>query len=107
MYNVDRHSQEFIDGVHSLLCVAGAHNRDAFMCCPCVIFKNIVEYASSRTIHSHLFKSSFMSNYICLMKHIEIRVVMEEGEEKQWGDDDITAEYGAFNDTAMGELKKM
>jgi len=41
------------------------------------------------------------------MKHIEIRVVMEEGEEKQWGDDDITAEYGAFNDTAMGELKKM
>jgi hypothetical protein len=31
---------------------------------------------------------------------------MEEGEEEQWGDDDIFAEYGAFNDTAMGEAKE-
>jgi hypothetical protein len=27
---------------------------------------------------------------------------MEEGEEEQWGDDDIFAEYGAFNDTVTG-----
>jgi hypothetical protein len=31
---------------------------------------------------------------------------MEEGEEEQWGDDDIFAEYGAFNDTAMGEAEE-
>jgi hypothetical protein len=29
-----------------------------------------------------------------------------KGEEEQWDDDDIIAEYGAFNDTAMGEAKK-
>ena len=31
---------------------------------------------------------------------------MEEGEEEQWDDDDIIAEYGAFNDTAMGEAEE-
>ena len=31
---------------------------------------------------------------------------MEEGEEEQWDDDDIIAEYDAFNDTAMGEAKE-
>jgi hypothetical protein len=47
-----------------------------------------------------------MPNYICRTKHRETRVVMEEGEEEQWGDDDIFAEYGAFNDTAMGEAEE-
>ena len=31
---------------------------------------------------------------------------MEEGEEEQWDDDDIIVEYGAFNDTAMGEAEE-
>ena len=31
---------------------------------------------------------------------------MEEGEEEHWDDDDIIAEYGAFNDTAMGEAEE-
>ena len=31
---------------------------------------------------------------------------MEEGEEEQWDDDDIIAEYGVFNDTAMGEAEE-
>ena len=30
---------------------------------------------------------------------------MEEVKEEQWDDDDIIAEYGAFNDTAMGEAE--
>ena len=47
-----------------------------------------------------------MPNYICWTKHGETRVVMEEGEEEQWGDDDIFAEYSAFNDTEWGKLKK-
>ena len=46
-----------------------------------------------------------MPNYICWTKHGETGVVMEEGEE-QWDDDDIIAEYGAFNDTAMGEAEE-
>jgi hypothetical protein len=47
-----------------------------------------------------------MPNYICWTKHGETGVVMEEGEEEQWDDDDIIAEYGAFNDTAMGEAEE-
>ena len=106
MYNADRRSQEFIEGVHSFLRVAEANKRDGFMCCPCVICKNLKEYASSRSLHSHLLKSGFMPNYICWTKHGETGVVMEEGEEEQWDDDDIIAEYGAFNDTAMGEAEE-
>jgi len=106
MYNADRRSQEFMDGVHSLLRAAEANKRDGFMCCPCAVCKNTMEYANSKTLHSHLFKSGFMPNYICWTKHGETRVVMEEGEEEQWGDDDIFAEYGAFNDTAMGEAEE-
>jgi hypothetical protein len=47
-----------------------------------------------------------MPNYICWTKHGEIGVVMEEGEEEQWDDDDIIAEYGALNDTALGEAEE-
>jgi hypothetical protein len=47
-----------------------------------------------------------MPNYICWTKHGETGVVIEEGEEEQWDDDDIIAEYGAFNDTAMGEAEE-
>ena len=31
---------------------------------------------------------------------------MEEVEEEQWDDDDIIVEYGAFNDTVMGEAEE-
>ena len=47
-----------------------------------------------------------MPNYICWTKHGETGVVIEESEEEQWDDDDIIVEYGAFNDTAMGEVKE-
>jgi len=47
-----------------------------------------------------------MPNYICWTKHGETRVVIEEGEEEQWDDDDIIDEYGAFNDTAIGEAEE-
>ena len=70
MYNADRRSQEFIEGE--------ANKRDGFMCCTCAICKNLKEYASSRSLHSHLLKSGFMSNYICWTKHRETGVVMEE-----------------------------
>ena len=37
MYNADPRSQEFMDGVHSLLRAAEANKRDGFMCCPCAV----------------------------------------------------------------------
>ena len=89
MYNADRRSQEFMDGVHSLLHAAEANKHNGFMCCPCAVCKNTMEYANLKTLYSHLFKSGFMSNYICWTKHRETGVVMKEGEEEQWGDDDI------------------
>ena len=89
MYNADRRSQEFIEGVHSFLRVAEANKCDGFMCFPCAICKNLKEYASSKSLHSHMLKSGLMPNYICWTKHGETRVVMEEGGEEQWGDDDI------------------
>ena len=45
MYNADHRSQEFIEGVHSFLCVAEENKRDGFMCYPCAICKNLKEYA--------------------------------------------------------------
>ena len=104
MYNADRRSKEFIDGVHYFLRVAEANKRNGFMCCPCALCNNSKEYSSSRSLHSHLFKSGFMPNYSCWTKHGETGVMMEEGEEEQLDpDDDIIAQYGDFGDTAMGE----
>jgi hypothetical protein len=50
-----------------------------------------------------------MPNYICWTKHRERGVIIEEDEEE--GDDDNIiicgfAEYGAFDDTAMGEAEE-
>jgi hypothetical protein len=92
MYNADRRYQEFIDGVHYFLSVAEANKRDGFMRCPCAECKNSREYASSRIIHSHLYRSGFMSNYIYWTKHGESGVIMEEDEEEEQLDpDDILA----------------
>ena len=100
MYNANRRSKEFIDGVHYFLRVA-----DGFICCPCALCQNLKEYSSSRNIHSHLLKSGFMPNYICWTKHEENGIMMEEGEEEQLEPDDIIAQYGDFGDTAMGEVE--
>ena len=100
MYNTDRRSQDFIEGVHYFLGVAEANKRDGFMCCPCVLCKNLKEYSSSMSLHSYLL--GFMSNYICWTKHGERGVMMEEGEGEYLDIDDIIAQYGAFDDTIMG-----
>ena len=105
MYNADRRSKEFIDGVHYFLRVAEKNKRDGFIYCPCALCQNLKEYSSSRNIHSHLLKSGFMPNYICWTKHGENGIMMEEGEEEQLEPDDIIAQYGDFGDTAMGEAE--
>jgi hypothetical protein len=106
MYNTDRRSKEFIDGVYYFIRVAVENKQDGFVCCPYAQCRNLKEYASSRNIHSHLFKSGFMPNYICWTKHRESSVIMEEGEEKQW-DNDVIVEYaGVLNDTPMGKAEE-
>jgi hypothetical protein len=52
----------------------------------------------------------FMPNYICWTEHEKRGVIIEEDEEKEGDDDNIIirgfAEYGVFDDTAIGKLKK-
>jgi len=105
MYNVDRRSKEFIDGVHYFLRVVEENKRDGFICCPYALCQNLKEYSSSRNIRPHLLKSGFMPNYICSTKHGETGIMIEEGEEEQLEPDDIIAQYGVFSDTIMGEAK--
>jgi hypothetical protein len=51
-----------------------------------------------------------MPNYICWTKHRERGVIIEEDDEEEGDDDNIIfcgfVEYGAFDDTAMGEAKE-
>ena len=105
MYNANRRSQKFIDGVHLYLSVSEANKWNGFMCCPCALFKNAMDYASM-TLHEHLFRLGFMSSYICWTKHEENMVIVEDNEEEE--DDDIlgVTEYVAFYDTAMGEAEE-
>src|SRR6185369_8207915 len=71
MYNADRHSKEFIDGLHYFLSVAEANKQNGFMCYPCVHCKNNKDYSSSRILHSHIFANDFMEKYVCWTKHGE------------------------------------
>jgi len=41
MYNADRRFEEFINGVHYFLSVVETNKRDGFICCPCVVCKNL------------------------------------------------------------------
>jgi len=81
MYKADRHSTEFIDGLHHFLAVTEANQRNCFMCCPCLICQNKKDYSSARTLHSHIFTHRFMPKYICWMKHGEKGVMMEDNKE--------------------------
>jgi hypothetical protein len=79
--------------------VAEANKHNGFMCCPCRDCQNKKDYASSRTIHSHIFANSFMSNYICWTSHGEKGVIMEDNEEEDCVDnipDHIG--FGVFDD---------
>ena len=40
MYNADRCSKEFIDGLHYFWSVAEANKQNGFMCCPCVTMED-------------------------------------------------------------------
>ena len=84
MYNADRRSNEFIEGLHYFLSMAEVNKQNSFMCCPCVNCNNNKDYSSSRILHSHIFANDFMEKYVCWTKHGEYGVTMEDNEEKIW-----------------------
>ena len=101
--NGDRRSRQFIDGLHEFLNAAETHKPSSgFICCPCKDCKNGKEYSSSKTVHAHLLRKGFMSNYVCWTKHGEKGVIQEDDEVD---DDHIPdfSQYGIFGDTMMGD----
>ena len=105
MYNADRRTKEYIDGMHSFLEVAKANKSEkGFICCPCSQCKNTKDYSNWGTLHHHLLRYGFMPNYVVWTKHGERGVIMEDGEEEE--DDNNIPDWvasQAFADTTMGE----
>ena len=82
----DRHTSEYIKGVHDFLEVAEANKQNGFMCCPCPICGNTKSYSDRKILHTHLLYKGFMPHYNVWTRHGEIGVMMEDGEEEE--DDD-------------------
>src|SRR5215203_4790927 len=98
---IDRRFDEFTSGLENFIAVAEANKHGGFMYCPCVDCKNIVNYAHSSLIHSHLLRAGFMPSYYCWTKHGERGVMMEENEEEE-EDDDGYPNFPEYDDTAEG-----
>ena len=99
----DRHTSEYIKGVHDFLEVAEANKQNGFMCCPCPICGNTKSYSDRKILHSHLLYKGFMPHYNVWTRHGEIGVMMEDNEEEE--DDDSYPGHGfpEYDDTTMGE----
>ena len=82
----DRHTSEYIKGVHNFLEVAEANKQNGFMCCPCPICGNMKSYSDRKILHSHLLYKGFMPHYNVWTKHREIGVMLEDSEEEEDND---------------------
>ncbi|KAK1631148.1 hypothetical protein QYE76_005463 [Lolium multiflorum] len=98
---IDRRFDEFTSGLDNFIAVAEANKHGGFIYCPCVDCKNIVNYAHSSVIHSHLLREGFMPSYYCWTKHGERGVMMEDNEEEE-EDDDGYPNFPEYDDTAEG-----
>ena len=98
----DRHTSEYIKGVHDFLEVAEANKQNGFMCCPCPICGNTKSYSDQKILHTHLLYKGFMPHYNVWTRHGEIGVMMEDGEEEEYDDNYVPPEYG---DAATGEAE--
>ena len=96
MYNADRRSMEFIDGVHEFIEAANKHKYGGFIRCLCKFCQNEKNYSSSRTINSHLFSSGFMPNYYVWTKHGERGIMLDNNKEEEDRIPDFVCNYGAF-----------
>ena len=90
----DRHTSEYIKGVHNFLKVAEANKQNGFMCCPCPICGNTKSYSDRKILHTHLLYKGFMPHYNVWTRHGEIGVMMEDGEEEEYDDNYVPPEYG-------------
>ena len=79
----DRHTREYIKGVHEFLDAAEANKQNGFMCCPCTECGNTRSYSNRKILHSHLLYKGFMPHYNVWMRHGEIGVMMEDDEEEE------------------------
>jgi hypothetical protein len=106
--NVDRRSLEYITGMHAFFKVSKANkNPKGFMWCPCSQCRNNKDYSDWETLHLHLIKNIFMSNYEVWTKHGGRGVGMEDNEEE--GDDNNILDWvagQAFADTLMEDADK-
>ena len=50
----DKHTSEYIKGMHEFLDAAEANKQNGFMCCPCPIYENMKSYSNQKTLHTHL-----------------------------------------------------
>ena len=96
----DRHTSEYIKGVHDFREVAEANKQNGSMCCPCPICGNMKSYSDRKILHNHLLYKDFMPHYNVWTKHGEIGVMMEDNEEEEYDDNYVPLEYG---DAATGE----
>ena len=78
----DRHTSEYIKGVHEFLEAAEANKKNGFMCCPCPNCGNMRSYSDKKILHTHLLYKGFMPHYNVWTRHGEIGVMMEDGEEE-------------------------
>ena len=90
----DRHTSEYIKGVHDFLEVAEANKQNGFMCCPCPNCGNTKSYSDRKILHTHLLYKGFMPHYNVWTRHGEIGVMMEDGEEEEYDDNYVPPEYG-------------
>ena len=100
----DRHTREYIKGVHEFLDAAEANKQNGFMCCPCTECGNTMSYSNRKILHSHLLYKGFMPHYNVCTRHGEIGVMMEDGEEEEYDDN-----YVPLNTVMLqrGELVKI
>ena len=101
MYNSDRRSKAFIDGVHEFLEAAQRHKMSGFISCPCKVCKNELGYSSTSTIHFDLLQKGFMPNYIYWTKHGEKGIIQADNEEEE-----DMPDFAQFIDTVMGEVEE-
>ena len=99
MYNADRRSDEFIEGLYYFFDVAEANKQNNFMCCPCINCKNNKEYSTSRILHCQIFANGFMEKYVYWIKHGEKGITMEDIKVEDFDDHfSRNAGFGAFDD---------
>ena len=103
MYDVDRHTSEYMVPLKKILDVAEANRVNNFMPCPCVKCRNIKGYSKRSSLHADLVRHGFMPSYYCWTRHGERGVMMEDNEEEE--DDDNYPPFPEYDDSARGKMK--